>query len=82
MRSWGLESSRGFTGQRGRGSAPSAALGALRTEPPPCVPGMRLVQYQLFTLSGCGRLEDGAPAPRARWGVQKTPVSVSTSRRW
>ena len=48
--------SRGFTGQRGRGSAPSAALSALRTEPPPCVPGMRLVQYQLLALSGCGCL--------------------------
>ena len=48
--------SRGFTGQRGRGSAPSAALSALRTEPPPRVPGMRLVQYQLLALSGCGRL--------------------------
>lgn len=47
---------RGFTGQRGRGSAPSAALGALRTEPPPRVPGMRLVQCQLLTLGGCGRL--------------------------
>ena len=48
--------SRGFTGQRRRGSAPSAALSALRTEPPPRVPGMRLVQYQLLALSGCGRL--------------------------
>ena len=48
--------SRGFTGQRGRGSAPSAALSALRTEPPPRVPGVRLVQYQLLALSGCGRL--------------------------
>ena len=48
--------SRGFTGQRRRGSAPSAALSALRTEPPPCVPGVRLVQYQLLALSGCGRL--------------------------
>lgn len=40
----------------GGGSAPSAALSALRTEPPPRVPGMRLVQYQLLALSGCGRL--------------------------
>ena len=40
VRSHGLGGGRGFTGQRGRGSAPSAAL---------------------------GRLEDGAPAPRARY---------------
>lgn len=46
----------GFTGQRGRGSAPSAALSALRTEPPPRVPGMRLLRYHLLTLSGCGCL--------------------------
>lgn len=52
---WFVGNSRGFTGQRGRGSAPSAALGALRTEPSPCVPGMRLVQYQLFALSRCRR---------------------------
>ena len=45
--------SRGFTGQRGRGSAPSAALSALRTEPPPRMPGMRLVQYQLLALGSC-----------------------------
>ena len=74
---FGGSSGGGFTGQRRRGSAPSAALGrledgapaprvryapprvplsALRTEPPPRVPGMRLVQYQLLALSGCGRL--------------------------
>ena len=41
---------RGFTGQRGRGSAPSAALGALRTEPPPRVPGMRLWAYLRYAL--------------------------------
>ena len=29
----------------GGGSAPSAALSASKTEPPPRVPGMRLVQY-------------------------------------
>ena len=56
MHPHGLGGGQGFTGQRGRGSAPSAALSALRTEPPPRVPGMRLGQYQLLTLSRCGRL--------------------------
>ena len=40
----------------GGGVPPLRRWGALRTEPPPRVPGMRLVQYQLLTLSGCGRL--------------------------
>lgn len=52
---WFVGNSRGFTGQRGRGSAPSAALGALRTEPPPCVPGMRA------STCAAERLENGAP---------------------
>lgn len=43
--------SRGFTGQRRRGSAPSAALSALRTEPPPCVPGMRLVYRCTYLMA-------------------------------
>ena len=40
----------------GGGSAPSAALSALRTEPPPCVPGMRLMYVHLsydIDLSTC-----------------------------
>ena len=40
----------------GGGVPPLRRWGALRTEPPPRVPGMRLVQYQLLALSGCGRL--------------------------
>ena len=68
MRSHGLGGGRGFTGQHGRGSAPSAALGRLEDGAPApraryaprgwfllSVLGMRLVQYQLLTLSGCGR---------------------------
>ena len=46
-----VSNSRGFTGQRGRGSAPSAALSALRTEPPPRVPGMRLVYRCTYLMA-------------------------------
>ena len=52
---FGGSSNGGFAGQRGRGSAPSAALRRLEDGAPAPLPGMRLVQYQLLALGSCGR---------------------------
>ena len=51
---------RGFTGQRRRGSAPSAALGRLEDGAPASRARYAPRSVQLLTLSRCGRFEEGA----------------------